>query len=400
MPFVLILGVATSTTTLLNTLSFTETTRIKLRVFSGQPPNQILDQIFDSVILTPKCPFQLSSNVLEYLKSVFIFYDLTAKNFLRSINYCLLDQYSRGNAFSVSSTTFNQAKKNISKLKHEDFELIRRLPSYRPYIEAILAKADRKSAKHIIAIFEDDEYFRNHLIELVRNIYVYFAKFYGYIRIFWTMVKDLPNSPMGKRLSDIYMYCHASQKCVTTTEEFSKCWQLLAMLSKEQFILLLEKCHKALEDYEIAYCNGDENDAQIDQSVLDETHRSFDVIFERITSLQREFEEVPAPVEAENEQPKIGVAFHSRTQFYQNLKQQNKARTESVVLTRKALDFFRYEVFEKHLVSRDSAPPLLELFVYSDLDQLRTHLRGASRSAIHKALTDPHFYLQVTFLIN
>lgn len=390
LPFVLVLGVATSTTALLNMLSFYETTRIKLRVFTGQPSNQVLDQILDDVILTPKCPFQLGSKVLEYLKSVFVFYDLTSKNFLKSTHYCLLDQYSRGNAYSVCSTTFQQAKKNIAHLKHEDFETIRRLLSMRPYVEGMM-----NDPKNVIAFFKDDEFLRRQLIYLVADVYTYFLKFYGYIRFLWTLVKDLPKSPLGKRLSDIYTYCHASHKSVTATEEFEKCWQLLGMMSKDEFIALLEKAHKVLEEYDDKFVN--KNDLNLDKGVFRSTLDAFDHTYENLSELINELRQDhhPAerlPVEASSQQKK----FASRTEFNQFLMQQQKQSKSDVNnVMRKILKFIRIDVIEKHLPQQNQAPPLLELFVYSDYDKIKSHLRGTSRSAIHKALTDPHCYLQV-----
>ncbi|XP_031627137.1 origin recognition complex subunit 3 [Contarinia nasturtii] len=399
LPFVLILGVATSTTALLNTLSFTETTRIKLRVFSGQPPNQILDQIFDDVILTPKCPFQLASNVLDYLKSVFIFYDLTAKNFLKSFHYCLLDQYSRGNAYSVCATTFKQTQKNIKQLKHDDFETIRRLPSFRPYVEAM---KDRKEFRNIVDIFENDDFFRKHLMHLVQNIYEFNFKFYGYIRFFWTLVKDLPKTPFGKRLSDIYMYCHVPKKSITTTEEFDKCWQFLSLMSKDEFVALLEKCIKSLGDYEESH--ADEFDKTIDEQVLkntqdafDETARQLDIFIKELKQdrLHIEQNQSTSSATTSNENKSTNQMYNSRTEFYKNLKKQNQAnRIEANNTMQKVLDFLRVNVVEKYFPARNHTPPLLELFVYSDYDRVRSNLRGTSRSAIHKALTDPHSYLQ------
>lgn len=392
LPFVLILGVATSTTALLNTLSFNETTRIKLRVFSGQPSNQILDQYFDDVILTPKCPFQLASNVLDYLKSVFIFYDLTAKNFLRATRYCLLDQYSRGNAYAVCATTFKQAKKNIDHLKHDDFETIRRLPSFRPYVESLLPK----NPAHVLSIFESNKFLQTQLIDMIRNIYIYFFKFHGYIRFLWTLVKDLPKSPLGKRLSDIYMYCHMSKKSITTTEEFEKCWQLLSLMSKDEFIDLLEKCYMVFEIYEKDHCN----EKTIDESMLRDVQAAFDDTSEKLRNLINELKQDHQAIEQQTPQlighPKI---FENRTAFYANMRQQQQnAITETNNVIRKILEFLRADVIEKYLPSRYQAPPLLELFVYSDYDKIRSHLRGTSRSAIHKVLTDPHSYLQVIFI--
>lgn len=390
LPFVLILGVATSTTALLNSLSFNETICMKLKAFTSQPSNQILDQILDNIILTPKCPFQLSSHVLEYLKSVFVFYDLTTKNFLKSVHYCLLDQYAHGNAYSVCATTFEQAKKNILQLKHDDFEIIRRLPSFRPYIEAMLEPQPQK----VIDMFKNDEFFRKKLIELVQNIYTYLFQFYGYIRLLWTLVKDLPNPPMGKRLSDIYMYCHSSQKNIITTEEFTKCWQLLGMMSKEEFIMLLEKCKKSLDDYERDFCR--EDDKEIDQDVMRKTHDAFDATCTKIDEFIEELRTDQRSKERRPIQMPEADVFKSRTMYYQKMKEiQQKAKSELGVTVQKVLDFLRTEVIEKYLPTRLNAPPLLELFTFSDYDKIRSHLRGTPRSAIHKALTDPHFYLQV-----
>lgn len=387
----LILGVATSTTTLLNTLSFIETTQIKLREFTGLPSNQILDQIFDDVILTPKCPFQLSSNVLEYLKNVFIFYDLTSKNCLRSTHYCMLDHYSRGNAYAVCATSFKKAKQNIAQLKPDDFNTIRRLRSFRPYMESMLVDEPQK----VLDIMKNDESLRNELITLVKNIYIYYAKYYGYIRFLWILVKDLPKCPMGKRLSDIHMYCHSSQKCVINTEEFEKCWQLLGMMSKDEFIILLEKCSKTLEDYDATYL--DDKDVNNDADIISETQADFDVTLETILDLKKELiEGSSSSVEKQCIPTPTPQSFQSRTMFNQYLRQQQKeAKIEGNNVMHKVLKFLRFDVIGKHLPGLKQAPPLHELFVYSDYDKIKSHLRGTSRAANHKALTDPHCYLEV-----
>lgn len=344
-------------------------------------------------MLTPQCPFQLSSNVLEYLKTVFVFYDLTTKNFLKSVHYCLLDQYANGNAYSLCATTFDQAKKNIMQLKHDDFEVMRRLPSFRPYIESMMTEPAK-----VIAMFKDDEFFRVQLIGLIQTIYAYFYKFYGYVRLLWTLVKDLPNSPLGKRLSDVYMYCHSSEKSVTTTEEFAKCWQVLGMMSKDEFIKLLEKCCKTLEDYEDTFCN--EHDAEIDDKVKKETFNSFDVTCTQLSTFITELTQDRQSKEPQPLQMPNAEAFKSRTLYYQKMKEmQKQAKSEASDTIQNVLKFLRTDIIEKHLPARNNAPPLLELFVYSDYDKVRSHLRGTPRSAIHKALTDPHYYLQVARIL-
>lgn len=387
----LILGVATSATALLNTLSFTETTRINLRVFTGQPPNQILDQIFDSILLTPKCPFKLSRNVLEYLKDVFTFYDLTAKNFKRSVDYCLLDHYSNGNAYALCSIEYQQAQKNIEKLTHNDFELIRRLPSFRTYVESLLVNGQAGEAKLVIDIFEKDETLRKQLPGIIQNLYIYFEKFYGQIRILWTLIKDLPIAPMGKRLIDVFMHCQSTENSLSETEEFQKCWQLLGMTSNEELIKLLKKCDDCLVDYVEMYCDT----ADEMSKVFDGTFRLLRQSIQTLEQDQSSSEESNKIVSSHQAIADNAMRKTDRKSFYQNFTQQNRAAmVRHSSKTRNVLDDIRVQV-EKDILPLKNSPPLFELFVYSDFDQIRSHLRGTSRSAIHKALTDPHAYLQV-----
>lgn len=392
----LILGVATSTTALLNTLSFTETTRINLRVFAGQPPNQVLDQIFDNILLTPICPFKLSRNVLEYLKDVFTFYDLTAKNFKRSVDYCLLDHYSNGNAYAVCSIKYQQAKENIKKLNHADFELIRRLPSFRPYIESLLESNVADKAQLVIDIFGHDDFLRKHLIGIIRDVYIHFTKFYGQLRLLWTLVKDLPNAPMGRRLIDVYMHCQSTANGFAGTDEFQKCWQLLGMISKEEFIKLLNKCYDCLVEYTETYCDTADNDIMHTvNKAFDETFQLLDKSIEDLERDRSSSEETNNSVLQKQTTADNAMVKTNRTMYYQNMMQQNRAAVaKQSTIIRSILYDLRAQL-ERDILPLNKSPPLFELFVYSDFDQIRSHLRGTSRSAIHKALTDPHAYLQV-----
>lgn len=58
------------------------------------------------------------------------------------------------------------------------------------------------------------------------------------------------------------------------------------------------------------------------------------------------------------------------------------------------LEFLRDEVFAVHLLPFKAGPPLLELFVFSDLAAIRSHIMGAPRAALHTALHNPQTYLQ------
>lgn len=67
------------------------------------------------------------------------------------------------------------------------------------------------------------------------------------------------------------------------------------------------------------------------------------------------------------------------------------AFTQSV---NEALEFLRDQVLAIHLVPFKAGPPLLELFVFSDLSAIRSHIMGAPRAALHTGLHNPQTYLQ------
>jgi origin recognition complex subunit 3 len=60
-------------------------------------------------------------------------------------------------------------------------------------------------------------------------------------------------------------------------------------------------------------------------------------------------------------------------------------------------DFVHY--FESTIVGTNlrplkAAPPLIELFVFTDTTTARQHLLGTPRASIHTALNNPNYYLQ------
>lgn len=376
----MILGVATSTAAVMKTLSFSETTRIKLCGFSAHSPNLILNEIHNDIILTPRYPFQMSSHVFEYLKGVFLFYDLTTKNFLKAVHHNMLHHYSKGNAYALCARTYEQSKRNVRRLKHVDFELIRRLPSFRLYVESMSSYED------IVAILTNDEFLRKQLNDMMQEIYCYFYHFYGFIRFILRLVKDLPNAPLGKRLSDIYVRCHSHQKPITTTEEFDKCWQMLSVMSKSEFINLLRMCCETLEQYEMDFLKVSRTDVDIVETVkssFTKTRTDLKCFIEELIEDHQKIEIVQKSNETQV----------SRQAFYRNLLESNRhTRPESTEIIKKILNYIKIDVIENLMLKK---PALIELFVYSDCDYVRSHLRGSSRSAIHMALTNPNYYLQV-----
>lgn len=258
MPIVLILGVATLTSTIFQSLSVNETTKIKLRVFSSQSAVVSFNKIVEDILLTPKLPFQLSGHVLRRLSDVFLFYDFTVSQFLESFKLCMHEHFSQGNEYSLCSSSFGNTKARIVELNGHDLQRIRELKSFRTYVESKLPD----EPADVIALLEDDEHLRNELDLLTEQIYLYMLKFHCYLRVLLVLVKDLPTAPLGKNVRDLYMLCNARNNIVDS-EAFGQCCRLLEGMAKTEMVDKILKCIQVIEDYQEMHCDSDDEDDMV-----------------------------------------------------------------------------------------------------------------------------------------
>lgn len=137
----------------------------------------------------------------------------------------------------------------IKNLKHADIEDIRQLPSFRIYVES------RTDPSEIISLLEDDKYFLSHLPSLLKDLHEYFNNFHCFARLLFAIVKDLPKNIIGKQLRDVYSLCSTTN--IFQTEAFTDMWQLLTMLSKEEFLSTLDGVVNTLNSYKETFCSND-----------------------------------------------------------------------------------------------------------------------------------------------
>lgn len=374
--------------TIFHTLSFTQTTRIKLREFTSQSPAIGLNQIIDDIILTPTSSFHLSNRLFAYLIDIFLFYDLTTTEFIKSFKFCMLEHYSLGNGYALCAPSYEQCVRNIKKLNNDDIESIRRLPSFRPYVESLT------DWQAVIDILTNDEYFRKKLMTMSRDIYSYLFGYHCCMRVLLLMAKDLPNAPLGKHLRNIYTRFEGCENIIDS-QDFQGCWQLLELMSRLELIALLEKCCQLLENVCATYCvqNGDEYEQDCINFILDVRAKIRDAIVD--LSMDK-----PAQSTSSANESMDLKKFDSRQSMQMKMLELAKqSRSDSNRDVKSALSTLKDQIFGRYLLPFKKGPPLIDLFVYSDYENIRTHLRGAPRSAVHTALTDPEHYLQVNRIV-
>lgn len=386
LPIVLILGVATAFKTLHNVLPFHITSKITANVFQAESSTSMLNRILDEVILTHQAPFFLSGKSFKILMDIFLFYDYSLNSFIQGYKAFMLEQFttSVGNSIYVARGTYLEG--SIENLTHEECENIRRAcPSFRKFVE------HEKDPEKRIQFITNDEFVKTMLRERIRFIYRYFIHFFCCIKILAVLIEDLPRNNLGKLHRELYPLCATSD--VTKLDEYQECIKLLRFSSKEKFLTKLDKIDEILKSYE-----GD------DSSVHVMYRRHLNKINERLV----EFREAIAaagmtPVKSKESPPAKAVeinrkGFTGRQEMLEKLKESAKNNPTRIVIEYErqlcnCIDFLN-STFETYLCPFSKAPPLSELFIFSDCSALRRQIVGTPRASIHSALSNPQQYLQ------
>lgn len=391
LPFVLVLGVATAMTAVHSTLPYHVSSKIKLRVFQTQPAPTGLNELLDKVLLSPKYAFHLSGKAFKFLTHIFLYYDFSIHGFIQGFKYCLMEHYFAGNAFALC-TNYNQALGRIKQLTHDDMETIRRLPSFRPYVEQI------NDCKRIIAVLTDDDYLKKKLPQLLRDCLLHFMLFRSSLEFFTELVGDLPRCPLGKLHRELYVNC--LNKPITQEAEYKECWQMLSFMSKEEFSAKVSKAISCTEKFlseQIVPLELGDACAGVMRTELQTLKKLLNDVELATMEQQSQISESITSTDARSLSDLKQVA--SRQQLKEQLLQRGKQDKQQSIseyarAINKILAHIETNLVLTHLRPLQNAPPLHELYVFSDISTVRRNIIGAPRAALHTALNNPHFYMQ------
>ncbi|KAH8372585.1 hypothetical protein KR009_000142, partial [Drosophila setifemur] len=389
MPFVLILGVATAMSAVHGTLPYHVSSKIRLRVFQTQAAPTGLNEVLDKVLLSPRYAFHLSGKTFKFLTHIFLYYDFSVHGFIQGFKYCLMEHFSAGNAFSLCSD-YGRALGRIKQLTHIDIECIRRLPSFRQYVEGI------NDCKRVISVLTDDEYLKKKLPQLLRDCHIHFILFRCALEFLTDLVGDLPHCPLGKLRRELYAHC--LNKTLVTSPEFKECWQMLSFLARDEFVAKVKRSLARTEEFLV------ENVAPLElgQACIALLEPQLKTIYQALNDVFQ------ASMTAKTDKTSPSSTYISQISSRQELKAQilqrskddkhrqeeNIPTTEFARAVQKTLKLVETHLVQVYLRPLQDAPPIHELFVFDDIATVRRNIIGAPRAALHSALNNPHFYLQ------
>ncbi|XP_026751186.2 origin recognition complex subunit 3 [Galleria mellonella] len=398
LPIVFVFGVATAVSALHKSLPYHVSSKLLIKVFHSHSSPVYMNQVLEDIFLTHTSPFHLSGKAFELLTDVFLFYDFSVTGLVQSIKYCMMDHYYGDNMKALCCEREN-IEETVRNLSTDDLESIRQLLSFRPFLEAQLDCQTR------INLFEDDDFFREVLCTEINKLHDYMYTFYVCVRLLSVLVTDLPKNVLGKSVREIYTKC--AVECVTGTQGFKECMQLLNFQSQMK---LVENIKQALKIINAALqvvspvkplrstpTKNNLNNIQLSNDIGEKFVKTIRVHL-LMFSRQIENANTETCILTDNIEKGDDNSENIPGNRYKLKEKLLKATRVDKIQSEFEMVRSRFVSYLEEMFNKGLQPPhtqiFHEIFFFSDVASVKKHIVGSPRGALHTALSNPIHYLQ------
>ncbi|XP_005902956.1 origin recognition complex subunit 3 isoform X2 [Bos mutus] len=368
-PLILIFGIATSPVVIHRLLPHAVSSLLCIELFQSLSCKEHLTTVLDKLLLTTQFPFKLSEKVLQILTNIFLYHDFSIQNFIKGLQLSLLEHFY-SQPLSVLCCNLPEAKRRIRFLSANQCENIRRLPSFRRYVE-------KQSSEKQVALLTSDKFLKEETQSLLENLHVYHKNYFLVLRCLHQFTSSLPKYPLGRQIRELYCMC--LEKNIWDSEEYASVLQLLRLLAKDELMAMLQNCFKLFQS-----SSGKE---------LGNTAKKIEEFLAQFQSLDETKEEEDTSQSQSKGLQKTDL-YHLQKSLLEmkELRSTSKRQTKFEVLREQVVSFVDSLVRE-YLLPPDTQP-LHETLYFSSAHTLRQHLNAAPRIALHTALNNPYYYLK------
>ncbi|KAM9059882.1 origin recognition complex subunit 3 isoform 2-T2 [Megaptera novaeangliae] len=369
-PLILIFGIATSPIVVHRLLPHAVSSLLCIELFQSLSCKEHLTTVLDKLLLTTQFPFKLSEKVLQVLTNIFLYHDFSIQNFIKGLQLSLLEHFY-SQPLSVLCCNLPEAKRRINFLSDNQCENIRRLPSFRRYVE-------KQASEKQVALLTNERFLKEETQSLLENLHVYHTNYFLVLRCLHQFTSSLPKYPLGRQIRELY--CTCLEKNILDSEEYASALQLLRMLAKDDLMAMLQKCFKVFKSSS--------------EKQLGNTAKRIEEFLAQFQSLDEAKEEEEDTSESQSKGLKKTDLYHLQKSLLEmkELRRTSKRQTKFEVLREQLVSFIDSLVRE-YLVLPETQP-LHEVLYFSAAHTLRQRLNAAPRIALHTALNNPYYYLK------
>ncbi|XP_032506865.1 origin recognition complex subunit 3 isoform X4 [Phocoena sinus] len=370
-PLILIFGIATSPVVVHRLLPHAVSSLLCIELFQSLSCKEHLTTVLDKLLLTTQFPFKLSEKVLQVLTNIFLYHDFSIQNFIKGLQLSLLEHFY-SQPLSVLCCNLPEAKRRINFLSDNQCENIRRLPSFRRYVE-------KQASEKQVALLTNERFLKEETQSLLENLHVYHTNYFLVLRCLHQFTSSLPKYPLGRQIRELY--CTCLEKNIQDSEEYASALQLLRMLAKDELMAMLQKCFKVFKSSS--------------EKQLGNTAKRIEEFLAQFQSLDAEAkEEEEDTSESQSKGLQKTDLYHLQKSLLEmkELRRASKRQTKFEVLREQLVSFI--DSLAREYLLLPETQPLHEVLYFSAAHTLRQHLNAAPRIALHTALNNPYYYLK------
>ncbi|XP_071597495.1 origin recognition complex subunit 3 isoform X2 [Heliangelus exortis] len=370
LPLVLIFGIATSPMIIHSLLPHSVSSLLCIELFQSLSCKEHLSTVIDQVLLPTNFPFKLGEKVLQVLINVFLYHDFSVQNFIKGFQLCLVEHFF-SQPLSVLCCQNEDTKKRINSLTHEQCENIRRLPSFRSYVES-------QASEKQVALLTEDDILKGIIQKLLKDLNVYHQNYLPVLRCLHVFTSSLPKYPLGKQITELHCACLENK--VWETKEYESSLQLARMLNKSDLVTMLQQCVEIFVS-----SSGKEFDKTVEKL------KEFLTQFQKLE--EEAFQERDVSVSPQKELQKKTDLYHlQKTLLELKDSRRSKKLTKFEMLRFEVVDYID-SLVRNYLIPAHHKT-LHEIVYFNRASVLRGHLNAAPRTALHTALNNPYSYLK------
>ncbi|XP_021015650.1 origin recognition complex subunit 3 isoform X2 [Mus caroli] len=367
-PLILIFGIATSPVIIHRLLPHSVSSLLCIELFQSLSCDQHLTVVLDKLLLTPQFPFKLSKKALQVLTNIFLYHDFSIQSFIKGIKLSLLEHF-HSQPLSVLCCDLSEAKKRVNLFSVSQCENIRRLPSFRRYVE------NQPLGKQV-ALLTNETFLKEKTQSLLEDLHVYHINYFLVLRCLHNFTSSLPKYPLGRQIRELY--CTCLEKKIWDSEEYKSSLQLLRMLAKDELVSILQRCIEVLNsstEKQLGNATQKIKDFLTQFQNLDESKEEEDACGSQPKGLQ-----------------KTDLYHLQKSLLEMKALRRTKKPTKFEMLRENVMDFID-NLVRDYLLPPESQP-LHEIVYFSAANTLCEHLNAAPRIALHTALNNPYYYLK------
>ncbi|KAL4676559.1 hypothetical protein H8959_010704 [Pygathrix nigripes] len=191
-PLILIFGIATSPIIIHRLLPHAVSSLLCIELFQSLSCKEHLTTVLDKLLLTTQFPFKINEKVLQVLTNIFLYHDFSIQNFIKGLQLSLLEHFY-SQPLSVLCCNLPEAKRRINFLSNNQCENIRRLPSFRRYVE-------KQTSEKQVALLTSERCLKEETQLLLENLHVYHMNYFLVLRCLHKFTSSLPKYPLGRQV--------------------------------------------------------------------------------------------------------------------------------------------------------------------------------------------------------